>query len=200
MVQVALGSNPNAIQDVTVKWYVNVLGFPKSTAKAMYTSQMLTGERVLVDLTDKSVDDICAAIRKAGGASQGDPTPVLAIERLKLTVFCLTLYELTSHTIPDVTTLTLDNITSVRDQKREEDEYLSSKDPRPELTPMSIDVHSAPTCFDKVWIILNAMRGSSGIPLTYVICLNLLVKDKQTDLRFGQTGRDYRSINKELVA
>ena len=69
----------------------------------------------------------------------------MAIKRLKLTVFCLKLYKQTSRTIPDVTTLTLDDITSVRDQTREEDEYLSSKDPRPKLKPMSIDVHSAPT-------------------------------------------------------
>jgi hypothetical protein len=29
---------------------------------------------------------------------------------------------------------------------------------------MSIDVHSVPVCFDKVRIILNSMRGSTGIP------------------------------------
>ena len=99
MAQVALGANPNTVQDVTVKWYVDVLGFPESTAKAMYTSQMLTEERVLVNLTKKLVDDVCAAICKLGGASQGDPTPVLAIERLQSTVFCLKLYERTSQSI-----------------------------------------------------------------------------------------------------
>ena len=97
----------------------------------MYTGQMLTDERLLVDLTNISVDDVCTAIHKPGGASQGDPTPVLAIKRLKLTVFCLKLYAQTSHSIPDMTTLNIDNIISVRDQKREEDEYLSSKDPKP---------------------------------------------------------------------
>ena len=126
MAQVASGANPDAVLDVTVKWYVDVLGFPESNAKAMYTSQMLTDEQVLVQLTDKSVDIVCVAIRKPGGASKGDPTPVLSIERLKLTVFYLKLYERTSKNIPDMTTLTIDNIISVRDQKRMEDEYLSS--------------------------------------------------------------------------
>jgi hypothetical protein len=65
---------------------------------------------------------------------------------------------------------------------------------------MSFDVHSAPACFDKVWIILNSMRGSTGIPLTYVIRLNLLAKDRKRDLRFGQTGSAYGSINKGMVA
>ena len=37
-VQVAPGANPNSVQDVTVKWYVDVLRFPESTAKALYTS------------------------------------------------------------------------------------------------------------------------------------------------------------------
>ena len=115
----ASGAEPNAVQNVTVMWYVNVQGILESTAKALYTNQMLMGKRVLVDLTDKSVDDVCSAIHKPGGASHGDPTPVLAIERLKLTVFCLKLYEQTSQSIPE--TLTIDNITSVRDQKQEED-------------------------------------------------------------------------------
>ena len=54
--------------------------------------------------------------------------PVLAIERLKLTVFCLKIYEQTSRSIPDMLALSLDDILVVRDQKREEDEYLLSKD------------------------------------------------------------------------
>ena len=181
MAQVALAANPDAVQDVTVKWYVDVLGFPESTAKALYTSQTLTDKQVLVNLTNKSVEAVCDAICKPGGASKGDPIPILAIERLKLAVFCLRLYERTSRNIPDMTTLTCDNLTSVEDQKRKEDEY----NQRPELKPMSIDVHSAPTCFDKVRIILNSMWGSTSIPLTYVIRLYLLVKDKYTDLRFG---------------
>jgi hypothetical protein len=65
---------------------------------------------------------------------------------------------------------------------------------------MSIDVHSEPACFDKVWIILNSMWGSTGIPLTYVIRLNLLVKDEKRDLRFGKTGSAYGSIDEEMVA
>ena len=134
------------------------------------------------------------------GASQGDPTPVLAIERLKLTVFCLKLYEWTSRNIPDMTTLTCDDLLSVEDQKREEDYYSSNKDQRPELKPMSIDVHSAPTCFDKVRIILNAMRGCTGIPLTYVIRLSIEEKDEDKDPRFGQTNIPYGSIDKEMVA
>ena len=42
MAQVASGANPDAVQDVTVKWIMDVLGFPEPTAKAMYTSQTLT--------------------------------------------------------------------------------------------------------------------------------------------------------------
>ncbi len=67
--QVASGHNPNAVQDVTVKWYMNVLGFPESTAKALYTSQTLTDKQILVDLTNKSVDAVCGAVCKPGGAS-----------------------------------------------------------------------------------------------------------------------------------
>jgi hypothetical protein len=125
---------------------------------------------------------------------------VLAIERLKLAVFCLKLHERTSRDIPDMTELTRDNFTFIEDQKREEDGYLLNKDQRPKLKPMSINVHSAPTCFDKVLIILNAMLGCTGIPLTYVICLSIEEKYKTKDPRFDQTNSPYGSIDKEMVA
>ena len=73
-------------QDEAVKWYTDVLGFPEAFAKALYIDQTLTDEDVLITLTDKTVDAVCGAVRKAGGTSKGDPTPILAIERLKLAV------------------------------------------------------------------------------------------------------------------
>ena len=99
-----------------------------------------------------------------------------------------------------MTTLTLNNITFIKDQKREEDEYQSTKDPRPKLTPMSINVHSAPTCFDKVRVILGAMRGCTSIHLTYVIPFSIKELDEDKDPRFGQTNSPYGSIDKEMVA
>ena len=75
----------------------------------------------------------------------------------------------------------------VEDQKTMEDEYLSSKDPGPKLKAMSLDVHLAPTCFDKVRVILAAMRGCTGIPLTYVIRLCLRPTDLLYKISFGQS-------------
>ena len=83
-------------QDDAVKWYTEVLGLPEPSAKALYIDQTLTDVEVLSNLTDKSVDAICNAVCKPGGAGKGDPIPVLAIERLKLAVFCIKLYERTS--------------------------------------------------------------------------------------------------------
>jgi hypothetical protein len=153
-----------AKQDNAVKWFMDVLGFPEASAKALYLDQTLTDEEVLSNLNNKSVDAICSAVCKPGGANRGDPTPILAIERLKLAVFCIKLYERTSRKLPEMIDLERYDLTNVEDQKRIEDEYLASKDPGPELKPMSIDVHSVPVCFDKVRIILNSMRGSTGIP------------------------------------
>jgi hypothetical protein len=65
---------------------------------------------------------------------------------------------------------------------------------------MSIDVHSAPMCFDKVRIILNTMRGCTGIPLSYVIRLNIVEKDEKKDPRLGQICSPYGSINEETVS
>jgi hypothetical protein len=110
------------VKDVTVKWHVYVLGFPQCTAKALYQDQGITGNAVLVDLTDKHVDEMFAAIQKPGGASQGDPTPVLIIEPLKLTMFYLQLFDPTSRGIPKIMTLDCDDILSVKDQKQEEED------------------------------------------------------------------------------
>ena len=76
-----------------------------------------------------------------------------------------------------------------------EEDYLSSKDPGPELKPMSLDVHSVPTCFDKVQIILAAMRGCTRIPLTSVICLHLIPLPWRLEGSFGEAESKFRSIN-----
>ena len=82
---------------------------------------------------------------------------MLAIERLKLTVFYLKLFEQTSLLIPVMRTLDCDSILTVKDQKRDKDNYLASNDLKPELKPMSIDVQSAPTCFDKARVSLGGL-------------------------------------------
>jgi hypothetical protein len=80
-----------------------------------------------------------------------------------------------------------------------EEDYLSTKDPGPELKPMSLDMHSAPTCFDKVRVILATMQGCTGIPLTYVICLRLKPLHWMDKSCFGQPKSKFGLINKELV-
>ena len=119
---------------------------------------------VLNRLKDRQIDATCNAICKPVGAGKGEPVPVLAIECLKLAVFCINLYEQTSRDLPKWDKIERYDLEAVEDQKKIEDDYFTSKDPGPELKPMSLDVHSAPTCFAKVRIILAAMRGCTGIP------------------------------------
>ena len=88
-------------QDDAVKWYKEVLGFPEPSAKALYINQTLTDVEVLNRLNNKQINAICNAIPKPGGAGKGEPIPVLAIERLKLAVFCINLYERTSRKLPE---------------------------------------------------------------------------------------------------
>jgi hypothetical protein len=186
-------------RDKAVKWYVDVLGFPEPAANALYIEQTLTDTEILSKLTSKSIDNIYEAVRKRGGAGRGDPIPILAIERLKLAVFCLKLAVQTSRPIPDWEDIERCNLEAVADQKLMEEDYLSSKDSGPELKPMSLDVHSAPTCFDKVRVILAAMRGCTGIPLTYVIRLRLMPFSDLIENQFGQPESPFGSIDEELV-
>jgi hypothetical protein len=123
----------------------------------------------------------------------------LAVERLKLAAFCIKLYERTSRDLPDWSEIEQSDLAEVQDQKKIEDDYLSNKDPGPDLKPMSLDVHSAPAAFEKVRIILAAMRGSTGIPLTYVIRLRLVPEDPDDEPRFGLRASPFGSIDEELV-
>ena len=175
------------------------MGFPEPAANALYIEQTLTDVEILSTLTNKSIDAIYNAVRKQGRAGKGDPIPILSIERLKLAVFCLKLAVRTSHPIQDWDKIERCDLKAVKDQKKMEDDYLSSKDPGPKLKSMSLDVHSAPTCFDKVRIILNAMRGCTGIPLTYVIRLHLIPQPWRLECCFGEDRSRFGLIDKELV-
>ena len=62
-------------QDDAVKWYTDVLGFPKPSAKALYIDQTLTDVEILSGLSNKTIDAICNAVRKPGGAGKGQPYP-----------------------------------------------------------------------------------------------------------------------------
>jgi hypothetical protein len=176
-----------------------VLGFPKPAAQALYDEQTLTDTVTLSKLTDKQVDTIYEAVRKRGGAGSSDPIPVLAVERLKLAVFYLKLAVRTSRDVPDWDEVNRDNIESIIDQREMEEDYLSSKDPGPTIPVMSLDVQSAPTCFDKVRIALSAMRGSTGIPLHYVIRLLLIPPNPKENAPFGDPDSPFGSIDEELV-
>ena len=137
-------------QDEAVKWYEDVLGFPEPCAKALYIEQTITDVEILSSLSDKQIDAICSAIRKPGGDKKGTPTPIMAVKRLKLAAFCIKLYEQTSRDLQDWSKIARIDLIEVQDQKKTKDDYLASKDPEPELKPMSLDVHSAPACFEKV--------------------------------------------------
>ena len=77
-------SEAKAKHNEAVKWYVDILGSPEPAANALYVEQTLTDVDILSTLTKKSIDAIYIAITKQGGASKGDPVPILAVERLRL--------------------------------------------------------------------------------------------------------------------
>jgi len=112
-------------RDEAVKWYVNVLGFPEPAADALYIKQTLTDTKILSKLTNKYIDTIYKAIQKRGGAGKGEPIPILAVERLKLAVFCLKLAVQTSRLIPDWEDIKHCNLKAVADQKLMEEDNLS---------------------------------------------------------------------------
>ncbi len=105
----------------------------------------------------------------------------------------------TSREVPYWYEIKRGNIEAVANQKIMEEDYLASKDPGPKIKPMSLDVQSAPTCFDKIRVILSAMRGCTGIPLSYVIRLRFSPQRLVDEAPFGNVDSHFGSINEELV-
>ncbi len=83
-------------------------------------------------------------------------------------------------------------------QKHDEDVW-ASENKEPEYTPLNLDTSSATKVLDKVKNLLTCVCGMMGIPLVYVIRIQLIPKDKDEDPPFGEEDTKYTSVDMETT-
>ena len=96
----------------------------------------------------------------------------------------------------------MDILELFKEQRTMELNYEKTK-AHPDPTPMTLDLTTTPTCFEKVKVTLSGMQGSTGIPLSYVIRTYLQKPyNDLNDLPWGYPTRNgpvYSNIDKELI-
>ena len=155
-------------KDLAVDFYKDVLGFTDDAARTLAYDQQLTRPNTFLELDEDDIDNICQAIRKPGGAGHGAQVAVICVTQLKLLLFYVKLNERMSRQSPMFDKITKDYLDLVKEQRKIEREYAKTK-ASPEPKPLTLDLATAPTCFEKVNTLLSSLQGSTGTILRYVI-------------------------------
>ena len=105
--------------------------------------------------------------------------------RLKLTLFYVKLNQRMSRLNPGFDEITRDYLELVKDQRKVEIEYAKTKSGS-DLKPLTLDLVTAPACFEKVKTVLSALRGATGTLLRYVIREDIHALDEGRSSYFGK--------------
>ncbi len=71
----------------------------------------------------------------------------------------------------------------------------------PKYPPLTLDTSNATKSFDKVKTFLGETRGVTGVPLLYVIRVELVSPDDdKDDPAFGEEDLKYISVDMEMIA
>ena len=143
------------------------LGFSKEAAHSLVHEQVINSPSSILELSDEDVLNVCKAVRKPGGGEAGHIIPELAISRLQLAVFYIK-HQFRTYGPLHVPDIDVRLVKEFREQMIMEKEW-TKKNPEHKLDPIPLDANKAPVAFDQLQTILRNMRGSTGMPLSYVI-------------------------------
>ena len=194
------GLSPNRIRENTIAWLRTITLLSQGAATALQDEQLLEDSEVFDRTNDDEIDSICRAIRRGTGGDTGVIIAKKSITRLKLTSFYVKHQARTSRTLTSLTSVTPDQILSLRDQQ---DLELSWKDthPTPDTFPATVlEQKTAATTFKQIRSMLARIRGVTGVPLAYVIRPDIEVDDSSDDPSYFCTGTKYASVDLELIS
>ncbi len=126
----------------------------------------MRSKTTLAELYDKTVDNICKAIRKDHNFAE------ISVERLQLAIFWIKHQDRTQRDVGiparPLVKIDLKEMLLLKTQKQLEDDWrLNNKEP--DYTTQTLDMASATKTLDKTKTLLSCVRGVTGIPLSYVI-------------------------------
>ena len=104
-----------------------------------------------------------------------------------------------SHLLPYFHDITKKYLKNIRDQQTMELKYKKTKD-NPDPKTMTLDLSTAPACFEKMKVILSAMWGATGIPLHCVILTDLRPPAHGSDQAWSMLSSRYMTIDTKLIA
>jgi hypothetical protein len=184
------------------------LGFTQAAATAITVEQGYDTLTALSELTDSTIVDLVATIRKPGrtipnpaipGIPPTIPNPGInighrAVTNLKLGAFVACHYLRTSRPMDNpVQVLGLNNIQSFLGLKNAEDAYTE-----PSAAPVLEHIERIREHLENIDSHLLKTPGMAKTPLSYVVCINDAVLSKLATLQDPPT--NYGTIQEELVA
>ncbi len=180
--------------------YVRVLGFKEGAATTLYNDQQITDTDRLRELDDPAIKELCRQIGK-----EGHLVSMILQNHLKLLVFWAKHMQPTSRGLDDLSEVNYDkDIKHLQAQKTFEDGLDDSKEP--DAPKMTLTPATAAASFTQMKTHLTKCRGTTGLPLKYVVRPQLkgpydAPKDEPEDPPpFGDPDSPYVTIDTELIA
>jgi hypothetical protein len=183
-----------------IAMYVRALGFKEGAATTLYDDQQITDTNRLRELDDPTIKELCRQIGKVAY-----PVSMTLQNRLKLLVFWAKHMQRTSRGVDDLSKVNyVKDIKHLQAQKTFEDGLDYSKEP--DAPKMTLTPATAAASFTQMKTHLTKCRGTTGLPLEYVVCPQLkgpydAPKDGPEDPPpFSDPDSPYVTINAELIA
>jgi hypothetical protein len=160
----ALDNIDARIRTDMIAMYICVLGFKEGAATALYNDQQITDLNPLRKLDDPTIKELCRQIGK-----EGHPVLMISQNCLKLLVFWAKHMWRTSRGVDDLSKVDYNqDIKHLQAQKAFEDSLDNLKEP--DAPKMTITPASAAASFTQMKMHLTKCRGTTGLPLEYVVC------------------------------
>ena len=118
--------------------------------------------------------------------------------RLKLLAFYVQLNQCMSRLQARFDQILRDHLDLVKDQRKIEFAYAKTKD-NPDSKPLTLDLMTTPTCFEKVKTLLSSLQGSSGTLLQHVIQEDIRALERGRKFLFGMLRMPHTTIDLELI-
>ena len=193
--------NINAhIRESMIAMYERVLSFKEEAATALYNDQQITDLDSLRKLYDPRIKELCRAIGK-----EDHPISMISQNHLKLLVFWEKHIRRTLRGMDDLSDIDYNqDIKHLQAQKAFEDGLDGSKEP--DAPTMTITPANAVASFTLMKTHLAKCRGTTGLPLEYVVCPQLkgphdAPEDEPEDPpSFSNPDSPYVTIDAELIA
>ena len=191
-------TRPPSDEDLVIAYYRQVLCFNDNAAHSLAFDQQLAHPSNFLELEEDDIDNICQAIRKPGGIGVGSQVAIISVTRLKLTLFYVKLNHCMPRLNPAFDKITRDYLALVKDQRKVEREYAKTKggsDPK----PLTLELVTAPACFQKVKTLLSTLRGASVTLLRYVIREDIYPLREGGSSYFRKWKHRHSTIDLELI-